>query len=211
MDTLKGHWEGVYKAKTPTQVSWYQPHLERSLALVSRAGLRHDASIIDVGGGASTLVDDLLARGFTHMTVLDISGEALRVAKTRLGIRADDVRWVEADVTEAALPQHGYDLWHDRAVFHFFTDADKRNQYVGVLRRALRVEGQMILATFGVNGPPRCSGLEVVRYNPEQLQAELGKEFRLLETLREDHLTPFGGMQEFIYCRFQKLAEPRRT
>ena len=203
-ETMKTHWETIYKAKTPVEVSWYQPHLTQSLALVERAGLAPDDPIIDVGSGVSTFVDDVLTKGFTQVTVLDLSGNALAVAKARLGAQAAKVTWIEADVTQVQLPAHRYALWHDRAIFHFLTDAEARRRYVQVLQGALRPGGHVILATFSMEGPPRCSGLEVVRYSPDTLQAELGPGFRLQETVQEEHRTPGGMTQAFLYCRFQQ-------
>ena len=201
----KSHWETLYKQKHPADVSWYQPHLQASLRLLANAGLRPGARIIDVGSGASTLVDDLLDRGVSDVTALDISGHALAVAKARLGDRAKGVNWIEADVTQTQLSTPRYDLWHDRAVFHFLTKAEDRRRYLATMHDALKLGGQAILATFALEGPPRCSGLDVVRYNPETLQAEVGDDFRLIEAFDEDHRTPFNTVQKFMYCRFQKV------
>ena len=205
MKQQKPHWDTIYRQKDPGEVSWYQPHLTRSLQLLANAGLRPESRIIDVGGGASTLVDDLLGQGVTDITVLDISGQALAAAKTRLGKRAEQVTWLEADVTQVQLPNASYDLWHDRAVFHFLTSAEDRRRYLDTMRKALKPGGQALLATFALDGPPRCSGLEVVRYSPETLHAEVGKDFRLVETISEEHRTPFKTMQRFMYCRFESL------
>ena len=203
----KSHWEHVYERKLPTQVSWYQPRLAVSLELLARAGLHAQTRLIDVGGGASTLVDDLLEKGIRHLTVLDISGRALAASKARLGDRAREVDWIEADITRVSLPRK-YDIWHDRAVFHFLTDAADRRQYLKTMRGALKPDGQVIMATFSLQGPPRCSGLDVVRYSPATLQAELGEDFRLAETLEEQHHTPFNAVQHFVYCRFQEITHP---
>ena len=199
----KTHWETIYRQKRPEEVSWYQPHLETSLRLLENAGLNPESRIIDVGGGASTLADDLLEKGIKEITVLDISGQALAASKERLGERADRVEWIEADITQADLPAGRYDLWHDRAVFHFLTRTEDRRRYIDVMRRALKAGGQAVLATFSLQGPPRCSGLEVIRYSPETLQAELGGAFRLVEALEEEHQTPFHTIQKFSYARFQ--------
>jgi len=203
--TRQEHWETVYRNKRPDSVSWYQPHLQASLQLLERAGLTERSRIIDVGGGASTLVDDLLSRGLRHPSVLDISARSLAVSKTRLGKHAEHVEWIEADITHAQLPAHCYDLWHDRAVFHFLTTADERRCYVQTMIAALKPTGQVIMATFSHQGPPRCSGLEVVRYSPSTLQAELGNDFQLIEHLDEAHRTPFQTVQHFVYCRFRKI------
>ena len=202
----KPHWETIYQQKRPEDVSWYQVHLNVSLSLLANAGLSRDSRIIDVGGGASTLVDDLLARDVKHVTVLDISGQALAAAKARLGEQAKRVTWIEADITQVPLLNASYDLWHDRAVFHFLTDAEDRRRYVATMREALKPGGHAVLATFSLQGPPRCSGLEVVRYSPDTLQVELGSSFRLVEAVEEDHKTPSGAVQKFVYARFQKLS-----
>ena len=200
----QAHWETVYQQKRPEEVSWYQSHLAVSLALLAKAGLSPESRVIDVGGGASTLVDDVLERGVRDVTVLDVSGRALAAVKARLGTKAERVTWVEADITDAKLPSASYDLWHDRAVFHFLTNAEDRRCYLTILNEALKPGGQVILATFALQGPLRCSGLEVLRYSPETLQAELGKGFTLIESLDESHRTPFNTVQQFLYCLFQK-------
>ena len=202
----KAHWEDVYNQKKPDQVSWYTPHLDLSLRVLVNAGLNPSSCIIDVGAGASTLVDDLIERGMKAATVLDISAEALAVSKARLGQRASGVEWIEADITQAKLRKGYYDIWHDRAVFHFLTDAEDRRRYVAVATNALKPQGQLVMATFSLDGPPRCSGLDIVRYSPQTLQAELGKGFRFIEALEEEHQTPFDTTQKFIYCRFEKVS-----
>ena len=201
----KAHWDTVYQQKRPEEVSWYQPHLAVSLRLLAHAGLRPESRIIDVGSGASTLVDDLLAQGVKDITVLDLSGRALAVSKVRLGERADRVTWIEADITRAQLPAASCDLWHDRAVFHFLTQAEDRRRYVDTMRNALKPDGQIVLSAFSLQGPPRCSGLDVVRYGSDTLQAELGEQFRVVETVEEAHRTPSGAVQQFLYARFQKM------
>jgi SAM-dependent methyltransferase len=196
----RAHWETVYLSKEPTKVSWYRPHLERSLELICDAQSDRDARILDVGGGESTLVDDLLARGYRDITVLDISATALAVAQRRLGSRADLVTWVRADVTAFEFPLHHYDVWHDRAVFHFLTGADERAAYVRQVGRAVRRGGHVIVATFGPQGPTQCSGLDVVRYDANALHHEFGSRFRLVRHVTELHRTPAGVMQQFTYC-----------
>lgn len=181
-------------------MSWFQPHAEPSLDLIERAGSARDAAIIDVGGGASTLVDDLLARGYRDLTVLDLSAAALAAAQVRLGDEARRVNWVEADITEADLPAQRYHLWHDRAVFHFLTDAAQRQAYVGRVLHAVKPGGHVIVATFAEDGPDRCSGLPVMRYGADALHAEFGAPFELLEHRRETHRTPGGAEQQFVYC-----------
>jgi SAM-dependent methyltransferase len=196
----KSHWEKVYGTKQPNEVSWYRPHLEISLQLIDDAAPKRTAQIVDVGGGESTLVDDLLARGYRNLSVLDISLIALDVAKERLGDRADTVDWLCGDVTTIAFPRHQYDVWHDRAVFHFMTDSKERLAYVRQVEHAVKPGGHVIVATFGPDGPTKCSGLEVVRYGPESLHGEFGTSFRLVKHLTELHRTPAGSIQQFTYC-----------
>jgi 2-polyprenyl-3-methyl-5-hydroxy-6-metoxy-1,4-benzoquinol methylase len=194
------HWEKVYNTKAPDAVSWYRPHLETSLALIERAAGGCSASIIDVGGGPSTLVDDLLTHGYENITVLDISETALEVAKARLGPAAGKVEWLLADVVHAALPSHAYDVWHDRAVFHFLTAQEDRIGYVQNVMQAVKRGGHVIVSTFGPEGPSKCSGLDVVRYDAQSLHDQFGKRFRLVESTKEMHQTPFGSTQQFLYC-----------
>jgi SAM-dependent methyltransferase len=196
----KAHWEEVYSTKRVSEVSWYQEHSDVSLDLIRRTGLKTISPIIDVGGGASRLVDDLLAKGYSDLTVLDISAAALNAARDRLGPRADEVTWIEVDITAAVLPHQSFDLWHDRAVFHFLTDADDRDRYVKTVRHSVRPGGHVIVAAFGPDGPLRCSGLPVVRYDPEGLHDQFGPAFELVEHRSENHRTPFGTTQPFIYC-----------
>ena len=195
------HWEGVYGSKSPEQVSWYRPHLETSLSLTQRA-LNGDraAAIIDVGGRASTFVDDLLAEGYGNITVLEISQAAIDAAKARLGSRGNQVRWRQADATVAEFDLHSFDLWHDRAVFHFLTSAEARVAYVANVLRAVKPGGHVIVSTFGPEGPQRCSGLDVMRYESEELHREFGPRFRLVESSTEIHETPLGTAQQFVYC-----------
>lgn len=199
----KLHWDNIFKSRGSEELGWHQDHLGLSLELIQAAGLGLDASLIDVGGGDSTLVDDLLKLGYTHLTVLDISSIALQRVRQRRGRRAAGVHWIEADITQADLPRSAFDLWHDRAVFHFLTRPEDRQRYVRVVRQALKPGGFVILAVFALDGPERCSGLEVVRYDPQQLAGELGGEFRLRDVRRETHCTPGGVEQKFIYCVFQ--------
>jgi SAM-dependent methyltransferase len=200
MQQAKAHWEEVYSSKPETEVSWYQEHSDVSLGLIARTRLTQHGSIIDVGGGASRLVDDLLDRGYLDVTVLDISSSALDAARRRLGTRTARASWIEADITDVVLPHHRFDLWHDRAVFHFLTDAEDRRRYVQAVGRSVRPGGHVIVAAFGPAGPLRCSGLPVVRYGPESLHDEFGPAFQLIEHTSEDHRTPFGTSQQFIYC-----------
>ncbi len=197
---LKTHWERIYAEKAPEQVSWYRPHLETSLALIERAAADCSASIIDVGGGESTLVDDLLGRGYRNVTVLDISQTAIDANRKRLGETAERVRWLVADIAGADLEPSAYAVWHDRAVFHFLTAPRDRIAYVRQVARAVRRGGHVIVSTFGPEGPTKCSGLDVVRYDAESLHGEFGPHFRLLDSSRELHRTPFGKVQQFLYC-----------
>jgi ubiquinone/menaquinone biosynthesis C-methylase UbiE len=202
----KEHWEKVYATKAATEVSWFQPHAQLSLKLIRDAGVPTSASIIDVGGGASTLVDDLLAAGYAAITVLDLSGSALAAARARLGTRAAQVQWIEANVVEAELPAQAYDVWHDRAVFHFLTTEQDRRAYVQAVLRAVKPGGLVIVATFAEDGPTQCSGLPVMRYGAHELHAEFGEPFELLGHERESHHTPAGGEQRFVYCFCRKAA-----
>ncbi|OLB40429.1 MAG: methyltransferase [Acidobacteria bacterium 13_2_20CM_57_17] len=199
MDT-KTHWEKVYTTKAPDAVSWYRPHLETSLALIVRAADARTASIIDIGGGESTLVDDLLARGYENITVLDVSQTAIDVTKRRLGLAAELIHWLAADITEAELEPGAYDVWHDRAVFHFLTASEQRIAYVRNVAHAVRPGGHVIVSTFGPEGPTKCSGLDVVRYDAESLHDQFGVRFRLVESSKELHRTPFGTTQQFLFC-----------
>lgn len=206
--TTKTYWENIYSTKSFETVSWYQPHSERSFAWISRSGIALDAPIIDVGGGASTLVDDLLGVGYRNITVLDLSGAALRVAQQRLGSRADQVHWCEADVTTANLPAQKFAVWHDRAVFHFLTEPTDRKAYVEQLLRVVKPNGHIIISTFSLGGPTRCSGLPIIQYSAETLQTELGAGFQLTEHANDRHTTPSGAVQNFIYCHFIKSDGP---
>ena len=194
------HWESVYRKKAPEKVSWYRPHLERSLGFIEGAGLGRDAAILDVGGGTSTLVDDLLDRGYRNVTVLDLSEKAISLAKERLGARAASVTWLVADITEADLPEHHYDFWHDRAVFHFLREEAARRKYVAAVRQALKPNGHIVVATFGPSAPDQCSGLPVTRYTAEGIHGQFGREFRKVGSTGEIHKTPWGTEQEFVYC-----------
>jgi SAM-dependent methyltransferase len=196
----KPHWDKVYASKQPTEVSWYQPHLRVSFDLIERSGVTQVDHIIDVGGGASTLVDDLLDRDFNNLTVLDISSNAIEVSRSRLGNRAALVHWITDDVLLAPLEKGKYRLWHDRAVLHFLTNADDRRTYVGQVRHAVLPGGFVVISTFSLDGPSKCSGLETCRYSPETLLAEFGPGFRLLESHSELHRTPSGAVQAFLYC-----------
>lgn len=206
MTARKEHWEKVYKEKSPQTVSWYQREPALSLALIDKAALPLDAPVIDVGGGASTLVDELCERGYTNVSVLDISAAALAHSKSRLALKGYRVRWFEEDVTRFRPPRR-FALWHDRAVFHFLTGKTDRENYVDVLKRSLEPGGQLVMMTFAIGGPARCSGLDIVQYDADKLGAELGAGFELLEWGREVHLTPSGNQQDFAYFRFSYTQE----
>jgi SAM-dependent methyltransferase len=197
---VKTHWENLYSTKAPESVSWYRAHLETSLALTARAGVALAASIIDIGGGESTFVDDLLLRGYKNLTVLDVSQTAIEVTKKRLGPAAEQVRWLEGDILKIELEPRAYDLWHDRAVFHFLTTPARRLAYVRQVASAVRPGGHVIICTFGPEGPTKCAGLEVMRYDSGSLHGEFGGRFRLVESSKELHQTPFGATQQFLHC-----------
>ncbi len=201
---LKQHWERVYETKMPDSVSWFQEYADQSLRLIHHTGLGMDASIVDVGGGASVLVDGLVAEGYSDVTVLDLSSHALAIARHRLGGHADTVHWMEGDVTQAEFPPHRFDIWHDRAVFHFLTDPADRHAYVERVMKAVRPGGHVIIATFAEDGPDKCSGLPVMRYKPESLHAEFGDAFLLIGHENEAHHTPSGTVQQFVYCYCRK-------
>jgi SAM-dependent methyltransferase len=201
----KQHWEDVYGSRAPDAVSWYRPHLDISLTLICEAVSDRNAAIIDVGGGESTLVDDLLQRGYRNLTVLDVSAVALDTTKQRLGSIAGQVTWFESDIMVVDLPEHRYDVWHDRAVFHFLTEPSQRDAYTRLLTRTLRHGGRVVIATFGPQGPNRCSGLDVRRYDVQQLSDEFGPGFELVTSTLEDHHSPAGSRQQFLYCSFRKL------
>ena len=198
--TAKAHWETVYQDVPADAVSWFQPHARQSLDLIHRINDGRASRVIDVGGGASTLVDDLLAEPQFDVSVLDISAAALDVARQRLQQEAGLVRWIVGDITQVALPEQAFDIWHDRAVFHFLTEPAQRAAYVEQVRRAVRPGGHVIVATFGLDGPAQCSGLPVMRYAPAALHAQFGAAFELLEQLSESHQTPSGAVQQFVYC-----------
>lgn len=205
----KAHWENVYQDKSPLDVSWYQKEPALSLELIRRAQLASNEAIIDVGGGASVLVDHLYKEGFTNLAVLDISDNALASAKKRLGKSAKSIEWLEADITQFE-PPHQFSLWHDRAVFHFLTDQSDRKHYVKALKHALRPGGHLIIAAFVIGGPEKCSGLKVVQYNAEKLIAELGDDFELIEERNESHNTPANKEQKFTYFRFIKIPKDKK-
>lgn len=200
----KTHWENVYATKGEREVSWFEESPELSLELIRAAGATPRSAVIDIGGGASRLVDVLLAQGFASITVLDLAQTALAVAQRRLGNAAGKVTWVAADITQWQPPRR-YDLWHDRAVFHFLTEAADRAAYVEALRQALVPGGKAIIGTFAPEGPERCSGLDVVRYDGAALAATLSTSFALIDTRRHAHHTPSGSVQHFQFSLFERV------
>jgi SAM-dependent methyltransferase len=210
MSDRKTHWEKIYKEKTPQEVSWNQKEPTLSLQLIRNTHLGHDAPIIDVGGGASVLVEYLCDGGYTNVAVLDISAKALAYAQDRLGDRANSVEWYEEDVTNFK-PPHQFSLWHDRAVFHFLTAESDRREYVEVLKRTLEPSGHLIVAAFAIGGPIKCSGLDIVQYDAKKLIAELGEGFELVEERGEIHISPANKEQKFAYFRFMRKLESIKT
>jgi len=209
MSERKEHWEKVYREKSPHEVSWYQADPVLSLSLIGKASLPLDAPVIDVGGGASTLVDNLCERGYSNVSVLDISAAALAHGRNRLAHKGCRVNWFEEDVTRFKAP-HRFALWHDRAVFHFLTSQADRDRYVDVLEHSLLPGGHVVMLTFAIGGPTRCSGLDIVQYDADKLGAELGADFELREWGREAHLTPAGRQQDFAWFRFSYTQEADR-
>lgn len=201
----ESHWARAYDTKAAADVSWYQEVPETSLKMIRATGVPLSAPILDVGGGASTLVDHLLEAGYRDVSVLDIASGAFTHSRDRLGPVAAQVTWIKADVTEFE-PSRSYAIWHDRAVFHFLTEASDRKKYLDALRKALLPRGHLLLATFGPEGPTRCSGLEVNRYSVETLAMLLEPEFRLRAHEIEEHRTPAGSTQQFLHVWWQAAA-----
>jgi SAM-dependent methyltransferase len=198
------HWDKVYQTKGEREVSWFQERPETSLDLIRATGVSPDALIVDIGGGASRLVDALLDGGFEAITVLDLSEKALATSKARLGARREKVKWVAADVT-AWEPSQIYDVWHDRAAFHFLTDPKDRAAYAERVLQAVCPGGYVIIGTFALDGPERCSGLPIVRHDAASLSATLGPSFKLIESRNHAHQTPMGTVQRFQFSRFRRL------
>lgn len=200
------HWEKVYRTSPANQVGWYAPHLETSIQWIAELKLADQDPVIDVGGGASTLIDDLLDSGHKKLTLVDLSQEALSITRKRLAGSAGLVDWRRGDITELALPRHYYGLWHDRAVYHFLTDAQQQVKYKAALVKAVRPSGYFLIGTFGPDAPPQCSGLPVQRYTVEMLREYFGDEFELMRDREEIHRTPSGLEQAYVYCLFRKVA-----
>jgi SAM-dependent methyltransferase len=203
----QAHWQGVYTKRAENEVSWFQESPAPSIELIMQVGATHTSPIMDIGGGASRLADDLIDKGFEDVSVLDVSEAALRLAKARLGDRAARVDWIVADVTTWE-PSRTYDIWHDRASFHFLTEEHDRTAYVKRLKQALKVGGHAIIATFALDGPERCSGLPVVRYDPESLGRILGPAFQLTNRREHRHATPWGTEQSFQFSVFRRTDLP---
>lgn len=197
----KNHWENVYETKNPDEVSWTQKIPQTSLDLIEEASKDKSSKIIDVGGGDSNLVDFLLEKGFENISVLDISAKALEKAKERLGNQAENVEWIATNITEFE-PQITYDIWHDRAAFHFLTTEEEIQKYVEIVKNV--VSDTLIIGTFSVNGPQKCSGLPIVQYNEDDLKSIFSESFELVKSFTEDHITPFNTVQNFIFCQFKK-------
>jgi SAM-dependent methyltransferase len=200
------HWQNVYQSRTPAQTSWFQPHLQASLEWIAQAKPDRSASILDVGSGESTLVDDLLAAGYTALTILDIAPQAIERSRQRLGPAAASVHWIAGDITQTSLPPAAYDLWHDRAVFHFLTEPGQRVEYIRQLTQSLKPDGHLIIATFGPQGPEKCSGLPTMRYDAQSLSQQFSPAFRLIRSAIVAHTTPFGTEQQFLYCHLARIA-----
>ena len=206
MSVRKEHWEKVYQNKSPDEVSWYQPCPVLSLQLIANTHIAFDAPIIDIGGGASTLVDELCDAGYSNVSVLDVSESALANVQHRCAEKVSEVRWYEEDVT-CFKPPHRFALWHDRAVFHFLTSRADRESYIDVLKQSIEPGGHIIMMTFATDGPKKCSGLDIVQYDADKLVSELGPGFNLMETGFDVHLTPAGNQQNFAYFRFRAAPE----
>jgi len=200
----KNHWENIYETKSLEEVSWYQPTPETSLEFIQNLSLEKDASIIDIGGGDSFLVDHLLESGYTNITVLDISEKAIERAKERLGKNAEKVKWIVSDITKFE-PAEKYDIWHDRAAFHFLTDDNDISAYLEIAGKAVKQNGRLFIGTFSENGPKKCSGIEIRQYSEDSLSETFGSEFRKINCFTVDHKTPFDTVQNFIFCSFRKF------
>lgn len=203
MEDKKEHWNKVYENKKATEVSWYEPMPETSLDYIAECKLEKDAAIIDIGGGDSFLAEFLFGKGFTDITVVDISENAINRARQRLGEKADEIKWIVADAADFE-PDRQYDLWHDRAAFHFFTEDGKVQKYMNTLKKAVKPGGYVVLGTFSETGPTKCSGLEIRQYSISEMQALFAEGFTTMSCKNVDHKTPSGGTQNFTFCSFQK-------
>lgn len=201
----KDHWESVYRTKSADAVSWFSAHLGTSLELLKLAGLGRESRVIDIGAGASTLIDDLLDYGVKSLTAVDISEASLEVARSRLGARAGRVHWIASDVTQLVLPADSIDIWHDRAALHFLVDAEAVRRYVSLAEGAIALGGHAVIGCFAADGPERCSGLPVARRDPRDIAALFASRFKLIESRRETHLTPWGAPQRFAFALLRKV------
>lgn len=199
----KEHWENIYSTKAADEVSWFQRYPKTSMEFVELFKLPKHASIIDIGGGDSCLVDALLEKNYSNITVLDISANAIERAKKRLGEKANQVKWVVSDIVDF-VPKEKYDFWHDRAAFHFLTSMEKVDRYVEIATGAINRDGILVLGTFSESGPKKCSGLEIQQYNENSIASKFEKDFRRIHCKTENHQTPFNTMQNFLFCSFQK-------
>lgn len=200
MSNSQSHWDKVYQSKSFDSVSWYMPHLNESIHLIDMLCPDRTSAIVDIGGGESTLVDDLLSKGYLNLSVLDISATAIEFTQQRLGAKAADVAWYVGDITQYEFGNNKFDVWHDRAVFHFLTDESARRRYVDLVKRSMNPGGYVVMATFGPQGPLKCSGLDVVRYDDKKLHDQFGDQFQLMGSRIEAHSTPAGSSQQFLYC-----------
>ena len=207
----RSHWNKIFSTKLTSDVSWYQPHLQLSLQLISNTASGRDAKIIDVGGGDSSLVDDLIQHRYANLTILDISSQAIKRAKERLKDAGSVVQWIETDILQAQLRRSYFDVWHDRAMFHFLVDTNDKNKYLDIAADSIKPNGQLIVGSFAPDGPQQCSGLPTIRYSQEALAEHLKSHFEFVESLWEDHVTPQGKKQQFIYCRFVRKGSPVLT
>ena len=205
MENKDTHWESVYKTKSANSVSWYTPHLRTSIRLIQKVNLDKNKAVIDIGGGASTFLDDLLELGYNNLSVLDISSTAIGILKKRLKEKGSEINWHVGDITTHDFPKKEFDLWHDRAVFHFLTDKESRLKYIRLLKKSLKKNGTFIIGSFGPEGPLKCSGLEIKRYSALEMLEELGNNFELISSEINNHETPFETNQQFLYCRFKFL------
>ena len=210
MITQKEHWEKIYTTKEANEVSWFQPYPKSSMEFVKLFNLSKDARIIDIGGGDSTFVDALLDEGFTNISVLDISGIAIDKAKNRLGIRAQNVKWIVSDILDFE-PVNQYDFWHDRAAFHFLITPEMADKYVLIAKRGVVPDGFLILGTFSEKGPKKCSGLEIKQYSDESMSEKFVNGFKRIKCIEEDHHTPFNTIQNFVFCSFQRLKSKLKS
>lgn len=204
--TAKEHWENIYSTKQANEVSWFQNYPKTSMEFVELFHIAKDAAVIDIGGGDSCLVDALIEKGFTDVTVLDISANAIERAKKRLGEKAASVKWIVSDINDF-VPVGQYDFWHDRAAFHFLTTEENINRYVKIATEAIKEKGFLVLGTFSEEGPKKCSGLEIKQYSKNAMSSKFEKSFKRILCKTEDHSTPFNTMQNFLFCSFQREAK----